>query len=436
MSAMNSRREVIGGVKWTTFSAISLASFQIIKVSVLARFLDKSDFGLMSLILFVLGFMNLFMDMGLTSAILHRQDISRQEYSSLYFLNLLFSLFLYLIMVLIAPPVALFYKQAELVKLLPLMGISIIFAGIGRQYKTVLQKGLDFRTIAMVEVSGALLSVIFAVILATRGAGVYSLVLSALLQYALTNILFAAIGVSRDGLIFHFVFAETRPFLKIGIYQVGSQCVNYFSRDLDILIIGKIYGSELLGGYSLAKQLVMRPIQLLNPVVTKIASPVLAKLQGDIKLLQQKYIILVKVLSTINLPIYIMMILFAPFIIRVMYGTGYESIIILVRLLSVYMFMRVLNNPAGSLVIATGKTNLEFYWGLFSLLIMPVVILTGSFFGLIGIALAMIISSILLIIPFWQFLIKRLINISFSAYLKGMVPYFRLSSVREILGNG
>tara|TARA_R110002096_G_scaffold88213_2_gene202175 strand:- start:2163 stop:2417 length:255 start_codon:yes stop_codon:yes gene_type:complete len=75
---MSIKGKVILGLKWTTFSTLILALVTILKISILARFLEKSDFGLMALITFVLGFINLFSDMGLSTAILHKQKIKKK----------------------------------------------------------------------------------------------------------------------------------------------------------------------------------------------------------------------------------------------------------------------------------------------------------------------------------------------------------------------
>ena len=86
---MSIKGKVILGLKWTTFSTLILALVTILKISILARFLEKSDFGLMALITFVLGFINLFSDMGLSTAILHKQKIKKKTYFLilLYFKN-------------------------------------------------------------------------------------------------------------------------------------------------------------------------------------------------------------------------------------------------------------------------------------------------------------------------------------------------------------
>ncbi|MEQ9583500.1 MAG: MOP flippase family protein, partial [Arenibacter sp.] len=317
---MSIKKEALSGVKWTTLSTIILAISALLKISVLARFLDASDFGLMALITFVLGFMDLFMDMGLTSAILHKQNIKKEEYSSLYWLNVGFSFLLFVLILLISPFIANIYNEPELNKLMSIAGLAIIFSAVGRQYKTIFQKDLKFKKIAIIDITVIIIALISAIIFAVKGFGVYSLVFSALIQYALGNLTYFILGNHDQPLMFHFNYKETEPFLKIGVYQVGGQVVNYFNRDLDVLIIGKFFGSELLGGYSLAKQLVYRPAQVLNPIFTRVASPILAKFQTNILVLKKNYFKLLNLIISVNIPIYLSVIAFAPWIVSILYG--------------------------------------------------------------------------------------------------------------------
>ncbi len=419
---MSIKKRAISGIKWTTISTITLAISAIVKISVLARFLDKTDFGLIAIVVFVLGLMDLFMDMGLTSAILHKQKISKNEYSSLYWINFLFSIFLYSIILLISPALSKFYSEPELVKLFPIMGLILILSAFGRQFKTIEQKNLNFKFIATIEMSSSIISLISAIIWAADGYGVYALVYSAVLKQLLANISFLVAGVYKNGLLFRFRYHETRPFLKIGIYQVGGQVINYFNRDLDILLIGKFFGSETLGGYSLAKQLVFRPAMVINPILTRVAAPVLAKFQDDIKILRKNYLRLVNMISSINVPIYIGVIIFAPFVVRILYGPNFDDIVVLVRILSVYMIFRSIGNPIGALVIATGRTNLDFYWSIFTLTIMPIAVIIGSQFSIEWVALSITIAMILLLIPNWWFLTRKMIKVSLPHYLYCIIP--------------
>ena len=413
---MNLKSQVRGGVRWTTISAIALALSAILKVSILTRFLEKSDFGLVAIVTFILSFMELFNDMGISTAILHKQNITQKEYSSLYWINLLISLLLYGIVWTITPLVVTFYNQDALKSILPILGLNLIFAGIGRQFRVIYQKQLNFKVIALIDISAAILSIITAVYLAVQGYGIYSLVFSTLLQFFISNITFLLFGFKENRIIFFCNINLIKEYLKIGSYQVGGQIANYFNRDIDILIIGKLMSPSILGGYSLAKQLVFRPFQLVNPIIIKVASPVLAKFQSDKNDLKNNYLKLLNVVSSINIIIYALLIIFAPIIIDVFYGKGFENIYMTTRILCIYMILRSIGNPVGSLVVATGRTDLDLKWNFFTLFLMPIFVYLGSQFGINGVAAALSLSMVLLYYPSWKYMIYEMTNATFKEY--------------------
>lgn len=417
---MTFKNQVFSGVKWTTAGTIVTTIAALIKISVLTRFLDAEDFGLMAMVTFIIGFMNLFNDMGLTSAILHKQSISKEEYGSLYWLNLIISIIVFALLCFLTPLISSFYNHTELIVLIPLLGTSLLISGIGNMFKTMEQKNLRFKSITTIEIFAATISLVFSIILALNDYGIYALVISALIQYSVKNVLYLILGLSKHGILFHFKLSDTKPFLKIGSYQVGGQVINFFNRDLDILIIGKMFSPEILGGYSLAKQLVMRPMQILNPILSKVASPTLAKFQDNLQGLRRNYLALINVISSLNIPVYLLLMVFAPWVVELLYGNEFENIVILVRILSVYMMVKAICNPIGSLVIATGRTDVEFYWNIFSILITPICIYIGAQYGIVGAAIGITTSIILLFIPGWRFLIYKLTKASLPEYSKAI----------------
>ncbi len=414
---MSLKSQVILGLKWTTFATACLALTTIFKIGILARFLDKSDFGLMALVTFVMGFMSLFSDMGLSTAILHKQDISKKSYASLYWFNIFVSIILYTILFFIAPIVSNIYNEPLLRSLIPLIGLNVLFSSIGLQFKTIETKFFNFKQISIIDIIAGIMSLAIAVILAMMDYGVLALVYSSLVQYIITNICYFIIGFKKHGLLFHFKFSETLPFLKIGVYQVGGQVANYFNRDLDILLIGKFFSTDILGGYSLAKQLVFRPAQVINPILVKVASPTLAKFQNDLTTLKMNYLKLINIVASINIPVYAIIILFAPFIVEIMYGPGFESIVVLVRVLSIYMIFRAIGNPIGSLVIATGKTYLEFLWNILNLLTMPIVVYFACKISVLAVAISLVCYVGVLFVPSWRILVYTMTKASLKEYI-------------------
>jgi O-antigen/teichoic acid export membrane protein len=428
----NLNKQVHKGVKWTTVGTVVIATAAILKLSVLTRLLDKSDFGLMALVTFVMGFMNLFNDMGLTTAILHKQEISKKEYASLYWLNLLFSIVLYLLLLAIAPVVANFYEEPQLQILIALLGLNLLISALGRIFKTIESKHLEFKKITIFEIIAALLSLGLAIYLAIMGYGVFALVYSALCQYLVQNILYMIYGLKKYGLLMHFKFNETRPFLKIGVYQVGGQLVNYFNRDLDILIIGKFFSQEILGGYSLARELVRRPVSVFGPIINKVGAPTLAIFTNDPKALKLNFLRLINIVASISIPLYLCLVLLAKPIVLVLYGSNFEAITILVQILAVNMIFRFIGGSVGNLVTATGRTDLEFWWNILNLIITPTVIFIAAQFSIKVVAIAVTGLSAMLYYPSWRFFVKRLLNVSFMEYSKAFF-IISISRFKEII---
>ena len=99
------------GIKWTTMSAISLAVIQLLRLSVLTRFLEKTDFGVVAILTFVLGIFQLFSNLGFASAIMYKKEIDSEEFSSLYWIQLLTFVFMYLLSLLAIKPISVFYND-------------------------------------------------------------------------------------------------------------------------------------------------------------------------------------------------------------------------------------------------------------------------------------------------------------------------------------
>lgn len=436
---MSLRNKTISGVKWTFVSTITLAVVGILKISILTRFLEASDFGLVAIVSVILGFTGLFMDMGLSSAILYRQDISKNEYASLYWFNIVFSIILFGLIYLSSPFIASFYEESELISLIPLMALNIILSGVGRQFKTIEQKDLNFKLISVIDIISAVLGLLSAIVLAILDYGVYSLVLGGLVQNTVLNGVFFILGMTKRGLILHFNYEETKPFLKIGVYQVGGQVVNYFNRDLDILLIGKFFGSEILGGYSLAKQLVRHPRKIVVPIVNKIGVSVLPKFQDDNTRLRKYFTKLFNGLGSLNALIYGGIAIFANYLVLMLYGQDFIWIVNLVQLFTVLTYLRTMSGTLGLIVITKGRTDYEFYYNLLTTIVMPLAIIVGVFYSVELIIILMGIIQLILIIPVWSFFFKKLINLKFLPYFKAHVfPMLIAMSVFLVyyFGNG
>lgn len=307
------------------------------------------------------------------------------------------------------------------------MSLSILLSSIGRQFAVIQQKKLNFKFLSIVDILSAITGFVISVYLSNIKMGVYALVFGSLSVYFVSNIIFLLYGLRTNGLMVHFDFKETKPFLRIGIFQIGGQVINFFTRDLDILIIGKIFGVELLGAYNLAKDIVRKPMLLFDPVVNKLASSTFPKFQDNSRYLRKLFSKLFIDMGIINALTYGVIAILAPYIIYVLYGHKFISLVTYVQLFSVLMFLRSMASLVGIIIITKGRTDLDFYWNIIISLFYPIAILIGSKFSLNMTIVSMIIIQFMLIIPGWYFFYKKTINLHFFTYVKTQFSPFLIS---------
>lgn len=439
------RKTIISGTKWTTLSTAIIALVQIVRISILARFLDKSDFGIVAILTFITGFTCVFADMGFSVAIMHKKNITKNEFYSIYWLQFALLLTVYLFVSAFSPFVAEFYHVPLIKTLMPIALLELLLFGIGRLYETVKQKQMDFRFIAIRNIYATFISLAVAILLAYYGFGVYSLIISTLSQSFINNLLNFIAGQETYKMKLRFSFSEVRPFIKMGLYQTGSQVMDYFSSKIDILILGKFFGSDILGIYSLAKELVLKIIFIINSIVNRISLPLLSDIQEDNIKLRQYYVLIIRTLSFVNFPVCIAMMIFSPFIVRILYGANYMDMVPLMSILSLYAIFICIGNPVGNLIIAKGRTDLVFKWTIYRIFITSIVVLGSAFFTITIVALAQVVLAILFGLIIWKIIIHKLIGLPLSDYIfafsrilllslsVGSITYLLIN--RDIVGN-
>lgn len=419
------------GMVWTTFSMVIRSVVSLLQVSILTRYLDKSEFGLIAIATVFIGFTQIFLDLGLSNGIMHKQDITSKQYSSLFWLNIFTGIILTLILIAFIPLIANAYNDNSLIPILSFLSLTIFFSSLGSQHRTVQQKEMRFKYIAIIEIVCSFLTMILAVILAIHGYGVFSLVYSTLFNAILNNLLFLIIGLYNSRNIrLYFRLQDTYPFLKIGVFSLGTSVLDYFTREIDIIFISATYGKDILGLYSLCKKLIIALYNAINPIITKVLTPLFAKIQTDKSRIKNVYYNLIETLSLTNFPLYFLVSIFSTGILYFIYGEEYKEGAIILSILSVYYGKLSTGNPVGSLQIALGRTDAGFYWTIFRIVLTLIAVYIGSFFSIEGLVFSMFIMSLLSIPLSWRITIRPLIGGEFWEYFfLSFKPFIVISAV-------
>lgn len=426
---MSLKAQALSGVKWTSLSSITTAFIQLVQLVVLARYLEPTDFGLMAMASVVMGFSAIYMDMGVSGAIIHEQKVTNTQLSTLYWFNIASGVLIFLAILFSAPLVASFFDQPELTLILQILSVTFLVSAFGSQYKTLFQKELKFNFLAKVTIVSTVVSFVVAVVSAMNGSGVYAFVYAVLTGSVVTTGAFLYFGLKIHRPLFLFKYSEITKMISFGAYKLGAMNLNYFNTQFDVILIGKILGPDALGVYSVAKNLSMRPISIINPIVTNVTFPIISKMQDDRERLKNTYLKAINYLSSVNFPLYITIALLAEPLILVVFGEKWMASIIILQILSIWAMLRSIINPMASLQMAMGKTYMGFWWNLGLFFFVPAMVYLGSFWGLEGVAYTLMTMQAFLVLAAWYFMVRSLCGAGFKEYFGQMVKPFMFALI-------
>lgn len=421
---MTLKAQVLKSLKWTTTSAIVCAVLQVARMAILARLIAREDFGLFATIAVILGFADFFVEAGLGSAVIHKQDATKEDLASAYTINVVIGWLVFGVLYCASTTIAGFYDDDRLINLLRLATLVFLCQPLGRQYDALLRRDLQFNIIAKLDIFSAVCGFILSILLAWRGLGVKALIYSQLLITLVRTIILLAIGSKHYGFNIGFSWQRARFFFRFGAFQICESSINYFNAQLDTILIGKFLGQETLGVFFMAKQLAFKPLEIINPIIGKISLPVFAKMQKDEARLKRGYLHVVHTLASIHFALFTIIAGFSEEIISIFLGSDWAMAGSLLKILAFYTMLRAIGGPVGGLLIAKGRVDLGFYWNLGLFLYTPPIIIFASQWGPKGIAWGLLLAMLGANIPSWYFLVRKLCGATFSEYFGALFNSF------------
>lgn len=415
---MSLKQKAVSGVKWNVVSQVSCTVIHLLRLAVLTRLLDKSDFGLIAIAMMVISFTEIFSELGMTVGIIHKQDITENQYSSVYWLNVMMSVLIFGIVWLISPLLASFYNEPILTTIIPLLGIQILFNAFGKMFQTIKSKNLDFDFISKVRIFSTFVGFVLAVVLAYVGWGIYSLVWAQVIQIGLNQTIFAIKGHGQMKIHLHFKVSEISDFIKIGTFRLGSQILDFISSKLDVFLIGRFFGMEDLGIYNIAKDLIIRPFTMVNSLVGGVGAAVFAKIQDQMDRVKENFGKVVNLASFVCIPVYVAAFVYADTIVALMYAKEFASVASFLRILAFVGIESSISSQAGMLQVAFGRTDLGLKWTVLRVFISSAAIIAASKFDIYAVAYGQLSISILSLFLFWMVVVYPISKINMTDYCK------------------
>ena len=432
---MSLRHQTFTAIRWTTLAMVGRSALQFAQMAILARLLMPADFGLMAIVVSVTAFMQVFTDLGVSTAIIHYQEISQSQLSSLYWLNVTVGLTLMVLLMAASSLISgAIFHQPALQPILILISVNFLFLAAGQQLRVMAEKALHFSVLAKVEISAALGGCATAVVWAWYSPTVYALVAGVLVSGLIETSLLWMLASQGWRPAFRFHPGEIRHFLRFGGYIIAGDFVNSLNRQADILIGGRIFPAATLGSYSLPRGLSLNVSAVTNPIITRVGLPVMAKTQHDTNFLKSVYLKTMRMTASVNFPVYIALAVFSREAVVIVLGKKWIDSAHLLVFLAIFGMFRSCGNPAGSLIYAVGKADLAFRWNLALLFVMFPALWLAAHFGITGLAAGQAVLMAGLVIPMWYFLIRPNCGARLGEYLLTLLSPLAAALIAVLAG--
>lgn len=366
-------------VAWTAIAKYTTAVLQLVFAAILSRLLTPEQYGTVAVITVFVVFFQLFCDMGFGTAVIQDKELTAKQINDIFSWTVYLGVVLQLLFIGVSFPIAHFYEDSIFIPLGVLLSFSLFLNALNMIPNAVLLRQKRFKLITIRTIVAHITTSICAIYLALKGFGVYALVL----QTVLSNLLIFIWNEISVRLSFNH-----RPDFKVikriwgySIYQFLAQLINYFNRNLDSLLIGKMLSKSDLGQYNKSYHLMQMPISYIPGVVGPALHPILSEHQNDPAYIYKAYIKILKILSLAGCFISVWLYYTGGEIVIILFGNQWYDAVLPFRLLALSVWFQLSTNTFGPIYLSIGNTKLLFKSVVCSCVVIVSSIIIGCLLG-------------------------------------------------------
>jgi len=363
----------------------------------LTRQLTPDDYGLFGMVLFITGFAQLFVDWGLSRAVVQKPEITHEQVSTLFWFSLTISVLLSLIVAAATPWIVKFYDEPRVASINIAMSGLYVLGGLTMQHRALLQRRMEFGKLNTIAVIAPLVATLVAVVIAFYGGGYWALVSMPAVSQLVT-----CVGVWRA--------CRWRPgpprrhtgvreFLAFGGHVTIFHFINYLFRNADNAMIGFVWGSGPLGLYTRAYSLMMLPATKFNTPITQVIVPALSRLQHSAERYREAYQRTIRLVAAMTAIPTTLLILTAPEILPLLLGHRWDDVVPVFVALGPAAIMAGTNVAAGWLYLSCGHVDRQTRWGVIASVFLLAPIVFTLPYGVLAVAIAVSVSRVLIQLP-------------------------------------
>lgn len=392
---MELKNKTMQAVKWNFLATALGTVVGIVQLWALSHILAPAQYGIISVALMVVTFFNIFIDFGISNAIIRRQNITELELSSLYAINVGLGVATFLAVYFSSPLIAIFFKSPELEFQIRIMSFLFLMAPFGQQQRAILARDMRFNFIAIVTIVTLLTNFVVVVGLALLYQKAWAASVAFLVSGAVNAAIFFIHSLRERKFSLRFSWPAAKPHIRYSLQLVSDSMINVVSINTYPALMARLVSLSAIGGYNIANSISIMLIERLKPVLTQALFPAFAKIQNDDSRLATNFLLVTTYGSLVNFPLLVGMFVASSSIVATFFNAEWQFIDSLVKILCLVGIFRSLDVPVISLLLVKAKMYLNVRMGIVKLVTgAALAYLLGTRYGITGIVCSFLIVQI------------------------------------------
>jgi len=378
-------------------SRLVIAVIQIVTTIILARLLAPADFGLVAIVAALTSFVPMLIDLGLTDSTVQNDHITPEQISGLFWLSLATGTTVAVLLLVASPAIASIYKQPSLSNVAAAWAATFVLYALSLQHMALLRRAMKFRQIAGIEITASVCGSGVTIMMAYFGFGYWALVMRPVISAAIT----AAgswIGCGwRPGP--PRLNADIKPMLKYGLNVTGGAVVWIGCGSADRATMGFVFSPTAIGLYQNALMLYENALQGISIPLHKVGVSALSKLRAEPKLLAEKYLSALSVVSFYSMPAFALLSVVSADLVPFLLGEKWRAGGAILSIMALRGLFQIVENSQTWLHMPLGRPERWIRWAILTGLVQVFAVFVGLPFGVEGVALSIVIARGLLAFP-------------------------------------
>lgn len=414
---MSVANEFKKGILYSALGKYSNVIIQLVVTGILSRLLTPADYGVVAVVNVFLVFFQMLADFGIGPAIIQYKDLNEKDIGSIFAFSIYLAITLGLIFMSLGIPISLFYNNEVYKQICLVLGICVVFYALLVVPQSILLREKKFFSVNMVTIAANVASGILSVALAFAGFSYYALIIGNIAKAFVMFIVF--FYQAKLKVTFKMTAGPLKRIYQFSKNQFAFNFINYFSRNLDKILIGRFFNENALAYYDKAYQVSLYPNQILTSVITPVIQPIMSDYETEKSVIKKVYLKITLVLGTLGVPLSVFLFFSSKEVVLFLFGSQWEGSVLTFQILAVSIWVQMISSSTGAIFQSANRTDLLLLSGILSAVLNIASILVGVYLGKIEYVAAMIVLSFTLNFFMNNYLLMyRLFDSTFKEYFK------------------